>query len=310
VPPDSRTVRRAVGLSIFAALLWAVYYPLVLLATRGTPPSAVLAYPFLFGGAAYLVWAVRTGTAGAFLRLFARPSAWLRVGVLVLMQVSVLAGTYLVGPVDSSLLSLIGDVVLTPLVVALIWSARRGNIGTPLFTVGLLLSLVGGGLTIAGGQALGAVRGFGWLVVPAIPLAVAFYFLLSAQENERTGAIAVVGQSMLAAGLVCLLLAPAIPGGIGGLVRFTPLAIGLLLATGVTSFFVAPLLYFRAIDAVGMVIPPMLMTGIPVFTLLLSATVLGLGLPFIAALGIPIAVAGALLTLRGESTPAPLPAPP
>ena len=37
-----------------------------------------------------------------------------------------------------------------------------------------------------------------------------------------------------------------------------------------------------------MVIPPMLMTGIPVFTLLLSATVLRLPVPIIAALGVPI----------------------
>jgi hypothetical protein len=42
-----------------------------------------------------------------------------------------------------------------------------------------------------------------------------------------------------------------------------------------------------------------------VFTLLLSAFVLDLGLPFLAVLGIPVCVAGALLTLRGESTRAP-----
>ncbi len=49
-----------------------------------------------------------------------------------------------------------------------------------------------------------------------------------------------------------------------------------------------------------MVIPPMLMTGIPVFTLLLSATVLQIPVPLVAALGVPIAVGGAILTLRGE----------
>jgi len=43
------------------------------------------------------------------------------------------------------------------------------------------------------------------------------------------------------------------------------------------------------------------MTGIPVFTLLLSAGVLGIALPFIGVLGIPVAVAGGILALWGES---------
>jgi drug/metabolite transporter (DMT)-like permease len=38
-----------------------------------------------------------------------------------------------------------------------------------------------------------------------------------------------------------------------------------------------------------------------VFTLLLSAIVLRLALPLVAVLGIPVAVVGALLTLRGEA---------
>jgi drug/metabolite transporter (DMT)-like permease len=297
------TVRGAAALSLGAAFLWAVWYPLVLVATRGTPPSSVLAYPYLFGGVIYLAWAARRGEAAEFLRLFADPSAWLRVVLLLASQLSILAGTYLLGPVDTSLLSLIGDVVLTPLLVAVIWSARRGNIGSPIFVAGLLLSILGGGLAIAGGHGLSSVHGLGWILVVTIPLSVGFYFILTAQENERRSQVAVTGQSILACGLVSVLLAPLIPGGIEGLARFTPVAMLLLVVTGITSFWAAFLLYFESIRRIGMVVPPMLMTGIPVFTLLLSATVLGLGLPLLAAIGIPVAVAGGLLTLWGESRP-------
>ncbi|HXY12809.1 MAG TPA: hypothetical protein VEJ85_04865, partial [Thermoplasmata archaeon] len=63
--------------------------------------------------------------------------------------------------------------------------------------------------------------------------------------------------------------------------------------------------YFAAIQDVGLVIPPMLMTAIPVFTLFLSSSVLGIALPLVGVLGIPVAVVGAILALRGQSaTPA------
>jgi drug/metabolite transporter (DMT)-like permease len=301
VPSDQRVRNRAAAFTLIAAFLWATYYSFVLAVQHTATPSATIAYPFLIGGAAYSAYAARSGQGWAWAHLWLTPGAWLRVGFLLGMQLSVLAATYLIGPVDSSLLSLIGDVVLTPILVAFVWARHRGHIGTWTFGAGLVLSLLGGGLTIAGGQALSAVVGAGWLVVPAIPITVAVYFLLCAKENERSPPLAVVSQSMFAAGVVGIPVAALLPGGIDGLGSVPPTALAILAIVGVTSFALAPLLYFRAIEQVGMVIPPMLMTGIPVFTLLLSATVLHLGLPLVAALGVPIAVGGAVLTLRGEA---------
>jgi len=290
-------------LSLFAAFLWATYYIFVLGATPAATPSAILVYPFVFGGIGYGLWTVARGDGRAFLTLWRRPAAYVRVALLVGMQVAVLAATYLTGPVDASLLSLIGDVVLTPIIVATILGIHREHIATPLFAAGLVLSMIGGSLAIAGGHRLEAIPPIGWLVVPAVPLTVAFFFLLTARENERTPASAVLAHSMLAAGLVMAALSPLLPGGAGGLVRVPPIPLLLLAGCGITSFFVADVVYFDAIARVGLVIPPMLMTGIPVFTLILSATLLGIGLPLLGVLGIPIAVIGALLTLRGESKP-------
>ena len=291
----------AVGLALGAALLWATYYLFVLWASPAAAPSAVLVYPFVVGGIAYAGYAVGTGHARAFLALWASPAAYGRIGLLVAMQVGVLTATYLAGPVDASLLSLIGDVVITPVIVAYLLGIGRAHVHTALFAVGLVLSLVGGSLTIVAGGRLTTVTGWAWLAVVAVPFAVAFYFLLTARENERTAPSAVVAQSMLGAAAVTALLAPLLPGGLGGLVRVPAVPLALLALTGITSFFVAPVLYFVAIGRAGLVVPPMLMTAIPVFTLLLSAGILGIALPLLGVLGIPVAVAGALLALRGES---------
>ncbi|HYB79748.1 MAG TPA: DMT family transporter [Thermoplasmata archaeon] len=296
-----RTWVGAILASVLSAFAWATYYLFVLWVTPGTSPSAILAYPFVVGGLAYAGWALITGHGRAFVALWSDPSAWARVGLLFGMQVSVLAATYLTGPVDASLLSLIGDVVLTPALVALLIATYRAQIATPLFAVGIVVSLAGGTMAIVGGQKLTAVHGWGWLAVPGVPLFVASYFLLTARANRTTAPSAVVAQSMLAAGGVFLVAAPLFPGGWPGLIAVAPGPAVLLAACGITSFFVAPALYFLAISEVGLVVPPMLMTAIPVFTLLLSASVLGIALPFIGVLGIPVAVVGGIIALRAES---------
>jgi drug/metabolite transporter (DMT)-like permease len=301
VPAGKRLIASAVTLSLLSAFLWATYYLFVLWVTPGTAPSAILAYPFIVGGALYTGWAVASGHGREYAALWRSPMAYVRVGLLFGMQVSVLGATYLTGPVDCSLLSLIGDVVLTPIAVALLIGAYRSHIATPLFAVGLLVSLAGGTMAIVGGQSLTAVHGWGWLVVPGVPIFVAAYFLLTARANRTMAPSAVVAQSMTAAGVLFVVAAPLFPGGWAGLVTVAPVPLLLLALCGVTSFFLAPALYFLALSEVGLVIPPMLMTAIPVFTLLLSSWVLGIALPLIGALGIPVAVVGGVLALRGES---------
>ena len=56
-----------------------------------------------------------------------------RVAFLMGMQLSVLASTLLAGPVDTSLLALIGDVIATPILAAWLVGLYRKQIGTPLF---------------------------------------------------------------------------------------------------------------------------------------------------------------------------------
>ena len=291
----------AIVASVLSAFLWATYYLFVLWSTPAATPSAILAYPFVFGGVAYTGWAVARGEGRALAAVWRDPTAYVRVGLLVGMQTSVLATTYLAGPVDASLLSLIGDVVLTPIVVALLIGAYRSHIATPLFAIGLVISLAGGTMAIVGGHTLSAIRGVAWFAVLGVPVTVAAYFLLTARANRVAPPSAVVGQSILAAAVLMVVLAPVFPGGYSGLLTVPSLPLLLLALCGGTSFFLAEVLYFGALQDVGLVIPPMLMTAIPVFTLFLSAGLLGIALPIVGVLGIPVAVVGAVLALRGES---------
>jgi EamA-like transporter family protein len=303
VPFGGRTGSIAVALA--AAFGWATYYLFVLRGTPTTAPSAILVYPFAIGGGAFGLGAIASGHGRSFARVWGSPAAYLRTLLMLGMQVSILAATYLAGPVDASLLSLIGDVVATPLLTAAMFSGPRRSLGRPLFALGLVLSLAGGSLAIIGGRKLSAVHGFGWLAVVVVPVAVGLYFILCARASETTPTSVVVGQSMLGAAIGAVLIAPLVPGGWGGLVGLGTVPLALLAANGLVSFFAAPALYFLAIRREGIVVPSMLMTAIPIFTLLLSVAFLGETLPWLGLLGIPIAVAGALIALRTISPASP-----
>ena len=293
----------AASLALVAAFLWATYYLFVLGVSPATRPSAILLYPFVAGGAALGLWAFAHGNGRALGRSFVQPASYLRTALLLVMQLGVIAATFLIGPVDASLLSLLGDVVATPLVVAALFAHGREELRLPLVVTGLLLSLAGGTLAIVGGHGVAAIRGVGWLVVVSLPVVVAFYFILCARAGASTPVPVVVAQATIAAALASIALAPLVPGGLAGLVAVSPRALALLLVNGLLSFFVAPLLYFRAIARAGFVLPPMMMTGIPVFTLLLSAAVLAIAPTPLAVLGVPIAAVGGIVALTAGARP-------
>jgi drug/metabolite transporter (DMT)-like permease len=302
---DRRYLTVAVGVPLGAALLWASYYIFVLGVTPGTAPSAVFVLPFLVGGLAYALWSFASGHGRAFVALWRSPGAWIRVALLLVMQLSVLASTYVAGPVDTSLLSLIGDVVLTPILVAVGIAAYRDRMRVPVLWLGMGLCVVGGGLAIVGNQGLTAVHTWGYLLIVVIPVSVAVFFLATARENVRSPPSAVVAQSMLAAGVVGLPIAVVLPGGLSGLAHVAPGPLLVLAATGLSSFFLAPAMYFAAIAEVGLVVPPMMMTGIPVFAAVLGWGILGIAIPLVGIIGIPVAVVGSLLALRGETADRP-----
>lgn len=286
--------------ALIAAFLWATYYLFVLSLHASTLPAAVLVYPFLFGGLAYLAFALLRGHGRAFLAVWRDPWGWVRMGLLFGMQAGVVAATYTAGAVDTSLLSLVGDVALTPIILMVLYHEATDRARSAVFWLGLVLACGGAALTILGGQSAPALSGVAWLVAPAVPVLVAFYFLLSAKANQRTPMTAIIAQSTLGAAFLGVLASPLLPGGAGGLWVPDPVDVALLAVLGVTSFFLGPYLYFRAIELAGLLLPALLMSSIPVFTLAISVVAFGTSPVLLGLAGIPIAVVGSVLALRGS----------
>lgn len=301
--PGSRGRSTAIVLATLAAFLWATYYIFVLWLAPTTSPAAVLIWPFLVGGALFAGYTFATGHGAAFLQLWTDPSAWLRILFAVGMQVGTLAATYTAGPIDTSLLALIGDVVVAPLVLMLVYFEGRDRLRSREFIAGLSLSVVGGALTIVGGHAISPITGWAVLVIPIVPLSVAFYFVMTARAARTVPISALNAQAFLGAGLVFLVASPLIPGGPQSLVAVTPTAASLLVLLGAITFFVAPLFYFLAVQRAGLILTALMMASIPVFTLALSVSILGILPSLLGALGVPVALIGAVFAIQGNHPP-------
>jgi drug/metabolite transporter (DMT)-like permease len=305
--PRSRTFVAA-ALALTAAFVWSSYYFFVLaLQARGVGEAPILADPFLAGGIAYLALALGTGTAGPIRGLLASPGAYARMALLVGMQLLVIVATYGIGAVDTSLLTLVGDVVLTPFLVIGLFREGRERLGSTLFLAGIVCCTVGAGLAIVAGGSTRSIDGAQWAVAGALPFAIAGYFVWTARAQRTVPTSSLVTHATLGAAVLAVLLAPWLPGGVSPLGVHDPLDLALLATTGVLTFFVGPFLYFRAIRTIGLILPSVLMATIPIFTVLLGIALDRSIPPWLGAIGIPLAVAGAYLAMRGEHALGPSP---
>ena len=295
-------IRGATAMSLLAAFLWASYYGFVLVLEGRISPLALTVYPFLVGGVAYSAFSAYRGEGRALLRLFLSPEQWGRIGLFLGIQVSIVYITLVNGAVDAALLSLLGDVAVTPLFVMLAFEEGRDRLSSPVFLGGVLLSAAGASLTIVAGGGLVGLAGLSLLIAPLLPLLVAGFFISAARAGRDRPITAIAGQAALVAGLAAAPWALLLPVPLGSLAVPGGGAAVLLIGTGITSFFLAPLLYFRSIQRAGIFLPSLLMAAIPVFTLLFAALV-GKQYPTpLGLLGVPVAVAGATLAVRGSQS--------
>ena len=297
-----RTTLIAAVLALVAALLWSSYYFFVLdLQARGVGNGPITVYPFASGGVAYLGYCLLARESAPLRGLLRDGSAYLRIGMLIAMQLLVLAGTYSLGAVDTSLLTLVGDVVLSPFLVLFLFREGRERLRSPYFLSGVLACTAGATLAIVAGGAARSVSGAEWGIALAMPIAIAAYFVWTARLGRRIPTSALVTHATLGAAILGLIALPFLPAQGSGPWVTDPVDLLLLLVNGVVSFFLGPLLYFRAIRIAGIILPSVLMATIPVFTLLLAVVVLGSFPPLLGALGIPVALGGAYLAMRGET---------
>ncbi|MHB8352649.1 MAG: hypothetical protein ACYDFT_08210, partial [Thermoplasmata archaeon] len=282
--------RAALGAALLAAFFWAAYYGFVLGLHGTVSPIAVITYPFLIGGAAFLLRSAYRGELRAWVPLFGSWAQWGRVFMFWGAQVGIVLLTLESAAVDAALLALVGDAVVTPLLVLLLFREGPERLRSPLFLAGLVLSTGGASLTILAGGSVVSLSGLSIAVAPLIPILVAGFFTSTARAARRIPVDALVGQAALASGALGIPLALLLPGPAGSLGLSDPIAVGLLAATGLVSFFLAPRLYFAAIARAGILLPALLMATIPVFTLGIAA-VLTRTLPAPLGLaGVPLAV--------------------
>lgn len=298
----SAEVRTAAGYSLLAAGLWASYYGFLLALHGSVSPIALTAYPFLVGGVAYGLFCASRGEGRVYLRLFRVAAQWGRIALFVGIQFSIIYITIVNGAVDSALLSLVGDVALTPLLVMLVYNEGRDRLRSAAFLGGLLLTGVGASLTIVSGGGLEGFSGWSLLIAPVLPLFIAVFFISCARDGRTTPVTAIAGQAALAAGLVVLPLTFVLPASLGALAIGSVSSGALLVGMGVTSFFLAPALYFLAIQRAGIFLPSLLMAGIPVFTLVFAATIGNQYPTPLGLIGIPIAVIGGVLAVRASQS--------
>ncbi|MCI4367568.1 MAG: DMT family transporter, partial [Thermoplasmata archaeon] len=169
-----------------------------------------------------------------------------------------------------------------------------------LFLSGILFCTLGAGLAIIGGGSVQSIDGAEWAVAVTLPFAIAAYFVWTARVGRAVPIAALVTHATLGAALLGFLAAPLLPGGFGAFGVRDPLDLMLLAINGVLAFFVGPYLYFRAIRMIGLILPAVLMATIPIFTVLLGIVLQRSVPPWLGAVGIPLAVAGAYLAMRGE----------
>jgi len=290
----------AAALAVVAAFLWAVYYAFFISVRSSVSPVGIIAYPFLIGGLAFLLAETGAGRGRVAFGLFLSPAAWGRAGAFLGVQVCVVLVTFYSSPVDSALLSLVGDVALTPLYVMLLHGEGRRRLRSLAFLAGIVLSAAGATLTILDSGNLAPLTGIGILAAPFLPVFISVFFVESARAARQVPVGSVMAQAAVGAGLLILpatwLLGPATDGlGIAGLG-----AVALLVGCGLTSFWIAPALYFDSVRRAGIFLPSLLMAGIPVFTLGVTAVLLGHVPGWVGLAGIPVAVVGAVLAIRGS----------
>jgi drug/metabolite transporter (DMT)-like permease len=299
VSPGTATLKginpQALGLSLLASVLWAAYYPLIVV-LPSSADGVVLVLPFLFGALPFLALRSRTGPgdpSGERTPLY----AYVVAGIFMMaLQLDVIVSTRLVGAVPTAIFTLLGDVVAIPIISFLFWREGSQRVLAPKFWVGAIVATVGATLAIAAGE---SALPLGWklaaLEIP-IPILVGLYFAFVARLTQKVPIQRVVGPVTLCGFLASLVALPFL-GGLPSFGVLPPLGYVDLLVVGLTTFFVAPWAFFEASRRVSVVIPAVVNATIPIFTMVFMVGFLGAPIYLLALLGIPLAFGGALLAI-------------
>lgn len=293
--------------SVGAAFLWATYYVFLLLLPKVSPLFLTL-LPFLVGALGFFALLAFQGSpVRDWSKGWAHWGTLFRGGLLLALQVDVVLATRTTGAVDTALATLLGDVLVTPLLVSANLGSGAHRLRWRSFQAGIGLSTAGAVLAIVGGGAVSGLRPEGMLLLLPLPVFVGVYFASVARRAEKEPMPRLVAQASATAALLGLPVGFLLGGAWFSASGLTAGSLGVLAVMGLTSFFVAPWAYFYAASRLSLVVPAVLQALIPVFTLLLVlAFALGPVGPY-AWVGVPLAFAGGVLAVWEPPGGAPLP---
>ncbi|MBX8637606.1 MAG: DMT family transporter [Thermoplasmata archaeon] len=285
-----REVAAGSSVAVLSAFVWSTYY--IFLHMLGTLSYfSVFLYPSLVGGILFLVYgAVKGGH-------FSLPSRKLDIVLPALgylsSQFMIIFSTEINGGVITATFVLIGDAILSP---AIIYSIGRNRFvpNFSLFFPGIAILVISSAtLSLFGGQ-FGVHSLYGLLLVSIVPVLIAVFFVYTNERIMVDGMARILTPTFFASSAIVILPALLIHDPVALMIpNFSDMLI--LFVIGATSMFAGYLLFFAASKLTGFTLTSILMCMIPVFTLLLSVSLIGFSLTPVSVALVIGAVSGATM---------------
>ncbi|MEM3852282.1 MAG: DMT family transporter [Methanomassiliicoccales archaeon] len=256
---------RTGALSAMAAFVWASYYPLLFF-VRELGPLSLFFYPSLFGGIAFLGYGFLARKTGRPTRKrdFVIPAA----GYLS-SQWSIILSSLLNGVILTSTFVLLGDTLLSPAIMILGGRSKNRPI-MPYFITGMAILLFSVIFLSVQGPLKVEFSPLPMAVLVLTPVLVSLFFIYTNERIETDGLVSILTPCFLVAALISLPL--VLTGRIGGL-NVNMVELGVLISIGITSMFLGYLFFFVASDSGNFVLASVLMSLIPVFTVILQSLI-------------------------------------
>ena len=273
-----------------AAFVWSTYYVFVI-SIDALNPLSLFFYPALFGGVLFVGY-------GAYTRgKIPRPSMkrdYILPGIgYSSSQLLIVLSTVANGGVLTSTFILLGDTIISPLIVYFIGRSRFRPSPALLFPGMAVLIASAAALTLFGGT-IGARSLSGVILLLLIPPALSLFFVYTNERIMAEGMAEILTPAFLSSSLFVLvyvlLTGRTYAVAFGG---FANLAV--LFVIGATSMFLGYILFFRASRTTGFTLSSILMALIPPFTLILGAMFLGIVATSVSIFLIILAALGAVI---------------
>ena len=278
------------SLAIMAAFFWSTYYIFLHMIGRADA-FTVFIYPSLVGG---FLFALYGFVSEGNIRLPERKADLLIPAFGYLSsQIVIIFSARINGGVLTSTFVLVGDAILSPFIIFAL-GRNRFIPRFSLFIPGLLVLVVSAFVLSAFGGKFAVHSLAGLVLIVADPILISLFYVYLNGRIMIDGMARILAPTFLVASLISLpvflFLYPVFYIGVPD-----PYELLVLIVIGVTSMFGGYFLFFAASKISGFTLSSILMSMIPVFTLLLSAAFISIPLTFSSVVLVFLAVFGASL---------------